>query len=183
MNGNDLRIRIQDALKRLKMPGLGREVDSLFREARTQKWSLDELLLQMLNAEIRSREDSVTKLRLKQARFPELKTLDGFDFTILHGIDAQSIHRLACCEWLANRHSLIFAGPIGTGKTHLAIALGIEACRRKYRVKFTRAADLVRDLTESRDERSLGKMQRHLLTQDLLILDELGFVPFDRVGG
>jgi len=183
MNATDIWQRIQDGLKKLRMPGLGRELEGLFREARERQWGLEELMLEMVNSELRSREESVSRLRLKQAKFPEIKTLDGFDYKISQGIDVQSIIRLVCCEWVANRQSLIFAGPIGTGKTHLAIALGVEACKRKYRVRFFRAADLVRDLTEARDDRQLGKMHRHLLSQDVLILDELGFVPFDRVGG
>ncbi|HEY3864565.1 MAG TPA: ATP-binding protein, partial [Solirubrobacteraceae bacterium] len=78
---------------------------------------------------------------------------------------------------------MIFVGPIGTGKTHLAIALGVEAARRRRRVLFTRAADIVRSLLEARDARELGRLQRRLYQVDLLVLDELGFVPFDRAGG
>jgi DNA replication protein DnaC len=79
--------------------------------------------------------------------------------------------------------NLIFAGPIGTGKTHLAIALGVEATKQKRRVLFTRAADLVRQLLEARDTRELTRLQQRLLRVDVLIVDELGFVPFDRTGG
>ena len=79
--------------------------------------------------------------------------------------------------------NLILAGPIGTGKTHLAIALGVEATKQKRRVLFTRAADLVRQLLEARDTRELTRLQQRLLRVDVLIVDELGFVPFDRVGG
>jgi len=79
--------------------------------------------------------------------------------------------------------NLILAGPIGTGKTHLAIALGGEATKQKRRGLFTRAADLVRQLLEARDARALTRLQQRLLRVDVLIVDELGFVPFDRVGG
>ena len=79
--------------------------------------------------------------------------------------------------------NLILAGPIGTGKTHLAIALGVEATKQKRRVLFTRAADLVRQLLEARDTRELTRLQQRLLRVDVLIIDELGFVPFDRAGG
>ena len=78
---------------------------------------------------------------------------------------------------------MIFAGPIGTGKTHLAIALGVEAARQRRRVLFVRAADLVRTLVEARDTRQLGRLHRRLLSVELLVVDELGFVPFDRAGG
>ena len=117
------------------------------------------------------------------ARFPETKTLDPFDFATADGLDAAQITELARGGWLERAENVILAGPIGTGKTHLAIALGIEAARQKRRVAFTRAADLVRILVEARDAREPGRAQRRLDRVDLLILDEVGFVPFDRTGG
>jgi DNA replication protein DnaC len=174
---------IRACLKQLRMPGLSKELESLFREYRQQKWSLEELALEMFNTELRSREISCVNLRLKQAKFPEIKTLDTFDFESSEGLDHDTILTLSRCEWIDKKRTLIFAGPIGTGKTHLAIALGVESCRKRYRVRFYRAADLVRDLLESRDERELGKFQKRLLKQDVLIIDELGFIPFDRTGG
>lgn len=92
--------------------------------------------------------------RLREARFPEVKTLDTFDFAAVEGVSATQIHTLARGEWVTAPENLIFAGPIGTGKTHLAIALGVEATKQKRRVLFTRAADLVRQLLEARDTRS-----------------------------
>ena len=93
------------------------------------------------------------------------------------------INTLARGEWIARAENLIFASPIGTGKTHLAMALGLEAVRQKRRVLFTRAADLVRQLLDARDARDLGRLQRRLLGVEVLIVDELGCVPFDRAGG
>ena len=117
------------------------------------------------------------------ARFLEVKTLDTFDFAAADGINATQVHTLARGEWVTAPENLILAGPIGTGKTHLAIALGVEATKQKRRVLFTRAADLVRQLLEARDARALTRLQQRLLRVDVLIVDELGFVPFDRVGG
>jgi DNA replication protein DnaC len=121
--------------------------------------------------------------RLRDARFPESKTLDQFDFAAADGLDAAVIAELARGEWITRAENVLFAGPIGTGKTHLAIALGIEAARQRRRVAFYRAAELVRLLVEARDERELGRLHRRLDRVELLVLDELGFVPFDRVGG
>lgn len=174
---------IREHLRVLKMPGAAREFEGLAREARERGWSHEDFLLETLSAEMRSREASVVRHRLHEARFPEQKTLDTFDFDTDVGIDRDTMLRLARCEWIDTEQALILAGPVGTGKTHLAIALGVEACRRRRRVLFVRAADLVRDLIEARDQRLLGRIQRRLLKQDLLIVDELGFVPFDRVGG
>jgi DNA replication protein DnaC len=93
------------------------------------------------------------------------------------------IAQLGRCEWVKKAENVVLAGPIGTGKTHLAIALGIEATRQRLRVSFTKAAELVRTLVEARDSRELGRLQRPIARADLLIVDELGFVPFDRQGG
>ena len=101
----------------------------------------------------------------------------------LCGVSKPKLHELASCEYLSRGEDIVLVGPIGTGKTHLAIALGIEAAKRRYRVLFRKASDLVRDLLEARDQRELGRLQRRLEHVDLLIVDELGFIPFDRAGG
>jgi len=119
----------------------------------------------------------------REARFHEVKTLDQFDFGAIEGVTATPIHTLARGQWVTAPENLIFAGPIGTGKTHLAIALGVEATRQKRRVLFTRAADLVRQLLEARDARELTRLQQRLLRVEVLVVDELGVVSFDRVGG
>src|SRR5436189_1604789 len=167
----------------LKLPGVARTFEGLARQARDAHWPHEDYLQEVLSAELASRHESVIRQRLREARFPEVKTLDTFDFTTADGISATQIHTLARGEWATAPENLILAGPIGTGKTHLAIALGVEATKQKRRVLFTRAADLVRQLLEARDARELGRLQRRLLTLDVLIIDELGFVPFDRVGG
>ena len=168
----------------LKMPGLSRVYEALARQAREEHWGYEEFLRDVLEAEIVSRRDSAVRHRLAEARFPEMKTLDTFDFVATDGaISAAQIGYLARGEWIANAGNVIFAGPIGTGKTHLAIGLGIEAARQRRRVLFVRAADIVRTLLEARDTRELGRLQRRLQRIDVLIVDELGFVPFDRAGG
>ena len=167
----------------LKLPGVARTFEPLARQARDAHWPHEEYLHEVLSAEQASRHESVIRHRLREARFPEVKTLETFDFAAADGINATQIHTLARGEWLTAPETLILAGPIGTGKTHLALALGLEATKQKRRVLFVRAADLVRQLVEARDVRELGRLQRRLLTLDLLIVDELGFVPFDRTGG
>src|SRR5580692_7584690 len=168
----------------LKMPGLARVFEALARQATEEHWGYEEFLHEVLSAEQTSRRDSAVRHRLREARFPETKTLDTFDFAATDGaISATQIAELARGEWIGRADNIIFAGPIGTGKTHLAIALGVEAARQRRRVLFTRAADIVRSLLEARDARELGRLQRRLQKVDLLVLDELGFVPFDRAGG
>ena len=167
----------------LKLPGVARTFESLARQARDAHWPHEDYLHEVLSAEQASRHESVIRQRLREARFPEVKTLDTFDFTAAEGINATQIHALARGEWVTAPENLIFAGPIGTGKSHLATALGVEATKQKRRVLFTRAADLVRQLLEARDARELTRLQQRLLRLDVLIVDELGFVPFERAGG
>jgi DNA replication protein DnaC len=136
-----------------------------------------------LEVELRSREERTAKRRLKEARFPDIKTLEQLEWDALKGVSRQKILELASCEYVSKAQDIIFAGPIGTGKTHVAISLGVEAARRRFKVAFFRAADLVRTLTEARDERTLTLLHRRQRRVDVLILDELGFVPFERAGG
>jgi DNA replication protein DnaC len=167
----------------LKLPGVARTFEGLARQARDSHWPHEDYLHEVLSAEEASRHESVIRQRLRDARFPEVKTLDTFDFAAADGVNATQIHTLARGDWVTAPENLILAGPIGTGKTHLAIALGVEATKQKRRVLFTRAADLVQQLLEARDARALTRLQQRLLRVDVLIVDELGFVPFDRVGG
>jgi DNA replication protein DnaC len=174
-------VRVQ--ARGLRMPGLGRSFEALARQAREEHWSFEDYLHEALSTEEASRAEHAVGHRIREARFPEIKTLDRFDFGAAEGVDAAQIADLARGEWVGKARNVIFAGPIGTGKTHLAIAIGAEMAKQRRRVSFWRAAELVRMLVEARDNRELGRTHRRLARVDLLILDELGFVPFDRAGG
>lgn len=174
---------IQEHLQTLKLPAFRRGYEALARQASDAGWAYEDYLRELLDAEVRSRQERAAAGRLREAHFPEIKTLDQIDWQALSGISRPKILELASCEYLQRAEAVVFAGPIGTGKTHLAIALGVEATRRRFRVLFARAAELVRSLREARDDRSLGQFHRRMQRADLLVLDELGFVPFDRAGG
>ena len=174
---------ISEYLKLLRMPAIARDCAELARQARDGGWPYEDFLKELLEAEVRSRQEHTAQQRLRQAKFPDVKTLDQIDWQSLIGISRPKILELASCEYIDRAEDIVLAGPIGTGKTHLAIALGVEATRRRYRVMFTRAANLVRTLLEARDERLLGRLHNRLQRVNLLIIDELGFVPFDRAGG
>jgi DNA replication protein DnaC len=174
---------ILEYLKALKLPAFAAEYRGLARQARGGGWDYEDFLRELLEVELRSREERTAKRRLKEARFPDVKTLDQLEWEALRGISRQKVMELASCEFLTEAQDCIIAGPVGTGKTHVAISIGVEAARRRFRVAFFRAAELVRMLTEARDERTLTLLHRRLRRADLLILDELGFVPFERAGG
>lgn len=144
---------IRAQARRLRLPGLAKSFEGLARQAREAHWQNEEYLRETLAAEEHSRNESVVHNRIRAARFPEMKTLDTFQFSAADGIDAAVVAQLARCEWIRETRNLIFAGPVGTGKSHLAIALGIEAAKHRFRVAFVRAADLVRSLIEARDSR------------------------------
>jgi DNA replication protein DnaC len=174
---------LQEYCRELKMPAVFRDYPALARQARDADWDYEEFLVQLLEAEIHSRRDHTAVRRLREARFPEIKTFEQLDWGALKGISKPKLLELASCGYIDAHHDLILAGPIGTGKTHIGIALGVEAARRRYRVSFMRAAELVRELLEARDERTLTRLHQRYRRVDLLICDELGFVPFDRAGG
>ena len=174
---------ILEYCKGLKMPAAAREYKALARQAQDGGWNYEDYLRELLEVEITSRQQSTAARRIKEAHFPEIKTFDQIEWDALQGISKPKLLELATCGYIEKAEDLVLVGPIGTGKSHIAVALGVEAARRRRRVLFTRAANLVRSLIEARDERNLGRLQQRLQRADLLIVDELGFVPFDRTGG
>lgn len=174
---------ILEHTKRLRLPTVGREFPIVSRQARDAAWPYEDHLKELLEREVIARQGRTVERLIKYAGFPDLKTLDQIDWKALDGISKPKLLELSACGYIAEGEDVIFAGPIGTGKSHLAVALGVEAARRRHRVVFTRAADLVRSLLEARDDRQLGRLHRRLTRAALLIVDELGFVPFSREGG
>ena len=174
---------IQGYCRELKTPTLYREHAALARQARDDAWDYEAFLLQVLEVEVHARRAHTAARRLREANFPEPKTFDHIEWSALKGPSRPKLNGLAARDYIEAAEDVVLAGPIGTGKTHVAIALGMEAVRRRYRVVFIRAADVVRELLEARDERELGRLLQRYRRVHLLIVDELGFVPFDRQGG
>ncbi len=130
---------ISQYCKELRMPAIRREYPSLARQAADAGLPYEDYLRELLEAEVLSRRDRAVSRRLKEAHFPDTKTVDQIDWKALKGVSRPKILELASGEYLDKGEDIVIAGPIGTGKTHLAVALGIEAAKRRTRVRFTRA--------------------------------------------
>jgi DNA replication protein DnaC len=139
-------------------------------------------LLRLIELELIDRERRTVERRIRAARFPAVKSFDTFDFTAIPGLNKTMVLELARCEYIQRRENIIALGNSGTGKTHVALALGLAACQKGFPVAFTTAAGLVNQLLEARDERRLLKLQRDLQAVRLLIVDELGYVPLSSIG-
>jgi DNA replication protein DnaC len=183
MSNTALAAVIHEHCRELKLAAFVREYPALCRRAQDGGQPYEEFLRELLEAEVISRRQSTARRLLREAHFPDVKTLDQVDWQALKGVSKPKILELASCQFITRAEAVIVAGPIGTGKTMLAIALGVEATRRRFRALFTRAADLVQSLVEARDARSLTRLQQRYEKVALLIVDELGFVPFERAGG
>lgn len=167
-------------LKRLKLPTMAREVDKVVTEASTANLPYDRFLLALTEHEVLAREQNTLRQRIRRAGFPVLKTIDSFDFTVLPSLPKVEVLQLAESRYIGEARNVCLVGNPGTGKTHLAIGLGIAACRHGYHVRFFTAAGLVNQMIEARAEHRLSRFERQLSKADLVVLDELGYVPFTR---
>jgi len=154
----------------------------LAKEATAHNQTFQDYLLALLEGEVLQREENAQKLRLSRARFPVIKTLDSFDFTAIPSLNKALVIELSRGSYVERRENVIFIGSYGTGKTHLAIALGVFACRQGKRVRFYTAAGLINELLEAQAQLRISKLEASLAKCDLIILDELGFVPFSKEG-
>ncbi len=173
---------LQTHCKRLKLPTVARHYRKFAQEAAQANQPYEQYLLALLEQEALQREANQERRRIQAARFPIVRTFDTFDFAAVPTLNKAKILELARGEYLTQRENILFVGEIGTGKTHLATALALAACRQGKRVRFCTAAGLVNELTEARDERRLMRLQAQLLKQDVVVLDEVGFVPFSVQG-
>jgi DNA replication protein DnaC len=175
-------ILLQHHLKALRLPVFLREHQKIATQCAADKADYAGFLLRLSEAELLEREHKAAERRIKAARFPALKSLDDFDFAATPEWNKNLIVELSRCEWIDKHENTIFLGNPGTGKTHLATALGLAACHRGYAVRFVTAAGLVNALVEARNEKMLLRLQASLAKVKLLIVDELGYVPLSKTG-
>jgi len=169
-------------LKQLKLPTVLREYDKVARDCARDGVDHPRYLLRLIELELIDRERRTVERRIRAARFPAVKSFDTFDFTAIPTLNKMLVLELSRCEYILRRENVIALGNSGTGKTHVALALGLAACQKGFTVAFTTAAALVSQLLEARDERRLLKLQRDLASAKLLIIDELGYVPLSPTG-
>ena len=169
-------------LKALKLPTFLREYDKQARQCAAEGADHTAYLLRLAELELLERERRTIERRIREARFPAVKSLDSFDFAAIPSLNKLLVLELARCEYVERRENVIALGNSGTGKTHVALGLGLAACQKGLSVGFTTAAALVHELREARDERRLLRLQKQLAAYRLLIIDELGYVPLSPTG-
>ena len=169
-------------LKALKLPTFLREHDKLARQCASDGVDHVRYLLRLTELELIDRERRMVERRIREARFPSVKSLDSFDFLALPSLNKALVLELARSEYVLRRENVIAVGNSGTGKTHISLGLGLAACQRGLSVGFTTAAALVHEMMEARDDKRLLRLQRQLAGYKLLVIDELGYVPLSQTG-
>ena len=175
-------VLLKHHLKTLRLPTMLSECEKVAQRCATDNADHLAFLQQLTELELLDRERRAAERRLKAARFPTVKTLEDFDFAAQPSLNKVLVAELMRCEFIDRREAVILIGNPGTGKTHVATALATEACRRGKRVRFWRVTELVTQLLEAREERVLLRLKAQLARLDLLVLDELGYVPTSKVG-
>jgi DNA replication protein DnaC len=162
--------------KQLRLPTLGDQFAGLAEEAVKERQSHLSYLEALLEAEVEERDRKAMARRIQEARFPAVKTLEEFDFPSAPHISAALLRNLSEGGYLARKEPVIFLGDTGTGKTHLATGLGVAACRKRKRVRFTTAAEMVTELIEAQNQLELTRVRNRWTRYDLIVIDELGYV-------
>lgn len=177
-----IEVVLKQNLKDLKLSTMFSCLAEHSRQARESHQSYEEFLLGLTETELRVRADHRLTRRLREARFPLMKPLEEFQFERAVGLDVRQIRDLCDGAYLRQHRNVILLGNSGTGKTHLATGLGIEACKQGVRTRFVTGCGLANELLEAREERSLSRLMKRYAGYELLIVDELGYVPFSKAG-
>lgn len=164
--------------KQLRTPMFNQYADVIRQLDKNQ--SYEDFLVALMKLELDSRQESTRKRKIKTAGFPYIKTMDELDCSRFEHMDEAFIHELASCDFISNRQNIVMIGNPGTGKTHLSIALGVKACMQGMNVKFFTAANLSNELIEAQDNHKLVRLEKQIAKAELLIIDELSYLTFNR---
>jgi len=173
---------LEHTLRQLKLDNLADHLDQWLQDAAKQEWSYAEFLEKLLSQELSEKYDKRTEMNIRLAKFPYLKTISAFDFKYQSTLDPKQFKEFSTCRWVSNGDNLVLLGPPGVGKTHLAIGLGIEAIKNGYKTLFITAQSLIAFLAKAHSENKLEQRIKNLCQPKLLIIDEIGYIPFDRLG-
>jgi len=174
---------LKENLKQLNLSTIARDMETHLRQAGESGIGYDEFLLDLTSGELQARSENRLKRRIREAKFPLIKPLETFDIEAAQGLDMRLFRELTGCDFIKEHRNIIFLGRSGTGKTHMATAIGIESCRNNYRTRFITCYGLVNELIEAREEKALQRILQRYARYDLLILDELGYIPFSKEAG
>lgn len=175
-------VLLEHYLKSLRLPTFSREYDKVALQCAQEGVDHPRYLLRLCELEVLDRERRAMERRIRNAHFPVLKGLESFDFAAIPSLNKLLVLELARCDYIGRRENVLALGNSGTGKTHVALGIGLAACQKGHPVRFVTAASLVRELIEAKDEKRLLRYQKQLAAFDLLIVDELGFVPLSKSG-
>jgi len=175
-------MELQTHLKTLNLSRMAQNLETVLRQAKETGVDYGEFLLELTGAELQARAETRLNRRIKESRFPLLKPIETFDLSAVPDLDIRLFRELAAGGYIQEHRNVIFLGRSGTGKTHMATALGIEACKQNYRTRFVTCYGLVNELVEARQERALQRLVQKCVRYDLLVMDELGYVPFSKEG-
>ena len=174
--------RLHVNLEKLKLNTIATILDSYLEIAAKEECSVTEILDHLIEEECRAKDTSAIERKMRFAGFPLRKTLDEFNFTFQPSIDKKIIKELTTMRFIHNTENIVFLGPPGVGKTHLAVGLGIEAIKAGYTVYYATASELVEKLKSSSRKDMLDKKLRNLAKFNVIIVDEIGYLPFDTEG-
>jgi DNA replication protein DnaC len=174
--------RLAEHLRKLRLLKSGERLEAVLQEAAARELPYAEFLEQVLGEEVAAKTSKNIAMRTAMARFPFVKPLETFDFTYQPSVDKKQLLQLASCHYIEHGDNVIVLGPPGVGKTHLAVSLGLKAIEAGYRVLFTTAAHLIAVLTKAHAEGRLDEKLKVYTTPRLLIIDEIGYLPIDRIG-
>lgn len=173
---------LEQNLKYLKLSFIREHYESMARQAAQKQWTHVQYLEELIQGQVHRRRDRAIERRIRQARFPQIKTMDQFNWSWPKKINQPQVRNLFRLKWIEDKHNVILIGGVGLGKTHIASALGYDACLKGYSVLFCTAVEALNNLTAARSAGRLKQELNKYIKPDLLICDELGYLPIDKTG-